>query len=45
MTSQSGNSVIFGYTGATTHMDKSDLFEMLGMDCQRSLTSSLLKDS
>lgn len=45
MTSQSGNSVIFGHTGATTHMDESDLFEVLGMDCQRGLTSSLLRDS
>lgn len=45
MTSQSGNSVIIGHTGATTHMDKSDLFEMLGMDCQGGLTSSLLKGS
>lgn len=45
MTSQSGNSVIIGHKGATIHMDKSDLFEMLGMDCQRGLTSSLLKDS
>lgn len=33
MTSQPGTSVR-AHTGATTGMDKSDLFEMLCMDCQ-----------
>lgn len=45
MTLQSGKSVIIGHTGATTHTDKRDLFEMLDMDCQRGLTSFLLKVS
>lgn len=44
MTSQSVNSVQ-ARRGATTHMDKSDLFEMLCMGCATALMRSLLKDS